>query len=339
MSPGQTFWTTETSEYDVMRQEEGRNRENEFPPSQPRSYYSSEYSRHERTTVSRHSSYELHQPQATQFGIPFLPSSQVFSPPSSNNAYGPQSNASSSQSNDLRGITPLNIHLNLDNGISPNWAQVRESTYDQRQVQHQRQLEPYQMYSSPSVNYQNLASGRNRRQEGEQSNHSNYGSSHTNSRLPVSPPYASEDSSRLNLSPSPTVSVMDANALLQVRHCIHHIPVSPQDRERYIVEPDQHDRDMGWRFGIMKCIYPGCGSPAVELSRANTHLASHLNSKKAHQCACGIRFGRLSEANRHMDDQNPCERCGQPRRKRKGTRICTRCYNAEMDTLRALADD
>ncbi|KAF8532041.1 hypothetical protein JB92DRAFT_2846361, partial [Gautieria morchelliformis] len=130
--------------------------------------------------------------------------------------------------------------------------------------------------------------------------------------------------------PSPTTSVLNANA--PAGHLIQDIPVSQRDVARYIDQPST--RDAGWRLGSLMCNYPGCQSPVVEPNRMGTHLALHLNDKKAYKCLCGTRFGRLSEANRHIEDQRPCELCNESRRKHKGTRICSRCFGRDSSSSR-----
>ncbi|KAF8524449.1 hypothetical protein JB92DRAFT_2880450 [Gautieria morchelliformis] len=135
---------------------------------------------------------------------------------------------------------------------------------------------------------------------------------------------------RASPPPSTPTSVLNANA--PAEHLIQGIPVSQRDVARYIDQPSR--KDARWRLGSLMCIYPGCQSPVVESNRMVSHVARHLNDKKAYECLCGTRFGRLSEANRHIDDQRPCELCNESRRKRKGTRICSRCFGRASSSSR-----
>ncbi|KIJ47501.1 hypothetical protein M422DRAFT_28821 [Sphaerobolus stellatus SS14] len=110
-------------------------------------------------------------------------------------------------------------------------------------------------------------------------------------------------------------------------HNIEEIPVTDSDYRRYIVEPTPYEQESSnWRPGHVRCRYPDCHSPMVDLKGARAHLSCHLNNKKAYKCSCGTKFGRQSEANRHLEDQKPCERCGDPRRKQRGTKTCSRCF-------------
>lgn len=111
-------------------------------------------------------------------------------------------------------------------------------------------------------------------------------------------------------------------------HLIHEIQVSQSVIEAYVSRPTIDDLRSGWRPDFLKCNYPDCPSRAIDASRLHSHLALHLNSRKAYGCSCGTTFGRLSEANRHLYDQSPCEVCGDSRRKQKGTNTCSRCYIA-----------
>lgn len=129
--------------------------------------------------------------------------------------------------------------------------------------------------------------------------------------------------------PSLTASLLNANA--PVGHLISDMLVSNEDTAKYMKSHDWGGTgSASWRLGTFKCIYPGCTSTEVEPTRVNTHLALHLYGQKAYKCtwyvlgilsltphACytashpplchsGTRFRRLSEANRHLEDQKPC---------------------------------
>ena len=77
---------------------------------------------------------------------------------------------------------------------------------------------------------------------------------------------------------------------------------------------------------------------------------------RTHVAQSGTRFGRQSEANRHLEDQKPCEKwyalqipfipllssltlySGESRRKQRGTRTCNRCFNEVTNTSKRLPD-
>lgn len=126
---------------------------------------------------------------------------------------------------------------------------------------------------------------------------------------------------------SATTETINVNA--PVGHNIKVLMVSQEKTRQYMQKPSRQDCENGWRPGHFKCVYPGCTSNAVEEHRVQNHLSLHINGKKAFACDCGTRFGRLSEANRHLEDQNPCQICGDPRRKQRGTGTCNRCFTSK----------
>ena len=80
---------------------------------------------------------------------------------------------------------------------------------------------------------------------------------------------------------------------------IHEIPVSEEDRERYIKPLTREDQEAGWRLGTFKCIFEGCTSNSVEPARVGTHLALHLYARKAHQCSWQVVTSPLGVTSAH----------------------------------------
>ncbi|KIJ33999.1 hypothetical protein M422DRAFT_35282 [Sphaerobolus stellatus SS14] len=73
---------------------------------------------------------------------------------------------------------------------------------------------------------------------------------------------------------------------------------------RYIVEPTPYEQEsINWRPAHIKCRYPDCLSPMVDLKNTRAHLSCHLNDEKAYKCSCGAKFERQSEANRHLESE------------------------------------
>ncbi|KAF8500546.1 hypothetical protein BU17DRAFT_102519 [Hysterangium stoloniferum] len=124
---------------------------------------------------------------------------------------------------------------------------------------------------------------------------------------PMLPQSSYSHSPRYEDSPPPCGTTTEAiNANAPSGHRIKELTVSTENKRQYMQRPSKQDCENGWRPGHYKCVFPGCTSNAVEEHRVQMHLSLHIHSKKAYECDCGTRFGRLSEANRHLEDQNPC---------------------------------
>jgi len=77
---------------------------------------------------------------------------------------------------------------------------------------------------------------------------------------------------------------------------------------------------------IFMCKVPGCPKWLYSKNQIKRHLQEHnIIFRKPFRCMCGSEFGRGVEAERHIEDQRPCDVCHRSGRKTKNGLTCRRC--------------